>query len=133
MVNAATAVAAALRPIARFTASDGTGSVGQTIRLDGSASAAANGHTITTWTWTSSPSVSIEGANRPTASFVFPALRPITVTLTITDDAGRQDAATLTIDSSTGIGSDGGSGACGTELLALAGLALARWRRRNLN
>ncbi len=133
MVNAATAVAAALRPIARFTASDGTGSVGQTIRLDGGASAAANGHTITTWTWTSSPSVSIEGANRSVASFVFPALRPITVTLTVADDAGRQDAATLTIDSSTGIGSGGGSGALGAELLALAGLALARWRRRNLN
>jgi len=133
MVNAATAVAAALRPIARFTASDGTGSVGQTIRLDGSASAAANGHTITNWTWTSSPSVSIEGANRSVASFVFPALRPITVTLTVTDDVGRQDSATLTIDSSTGIGSNGGSGALGAELLVLAGLALARWRRRNLN
>jgi serine protease len=133
MVNAATAVAAALRPIARFTASDGTGSVGQTITLDGSASAAATGHTIATWAWSSNPSVSIAGASRVVASFVFPALRPITVTLTVTDDAGRADSTTLTIDSSTGIGSDGGGGALGAELAALAGLALARWRRRNLN
>jgi serine protease len=133
MVNAAAAVAAALRPIASFTASDRTGSVGQTITLDGSASAAATGHTIATWAWTSSPSVSIEGANRSVAIFVFPALRPITATLTITDDAGRQDSATLTIDSTTGIGSDGGGGVLGAELAALAGLALARWRRRNLN
>jgi serine protease len=133
MVNAAAAVAAALLPIASFTASDRTASIGQTIRLDGSASTAATGHTIATWAWTSSPSVPIKGANGPVASFVFPALRPIAVRLTITDDAGRQDSAMLTIDSTTGIASNGGGGALGAELAALAGLALARWRRRNLN
>jgi serine protease len=134
MVDAPAAVEAALRPIASFTASDLSGSLGQTITLDGSASAAATGHTIASWAWTASPSVDFEGRNRSIARFVFPALRPIEVTLTITDDAGRQDSATLTINSSTGIAKDGGgSGALGAELALLAALALARWRRRNLN
>jgi serine protease len=132
MVNAAAAVAAALLPIAGISASDHSGSIGQTITLDGSASTAAPGHRIATWAWSSSPSVDFANANQPVARFVFPALRPITVKLTITDEGGRQDSASLTINSSTGIGS-GGGGACGAELAVLAALALARWRRRNLN
>jgi serine protease len=133
MVNAAAAVDAALRPIASISASDHSGSVGQTIRLDGSASAASTGHVIVAWAWSSDPSVSIADRNQPKASFVFPALRPITVTLTVTDDVGRSDSASLTIDSSTGIASNGGSGALGPELAVLAALVLAQRRRRNLN
>ena len=135
MVNAAAAVDAALRPIAALSASDHSGSVGQTIRLDASGSSAATGHSIVAWAWSASPSVNIAGRNQAQASFVFPALRPITVTLTVTDDAGRTDAASLTIDSSTGIASDGGSGALGPELGLLAALLLARrrpWTRRQV-
>jgi serine protease len=133
MLNAAAAVEAALRPIANATASDHSGSVGQTIRLDGRGSLAATGHTIASWAWSANPSVSIANRDQAQASFVFPALRPITVTLTITDDAGRSDSTSLTVDSSTGIGSDGGGGALGPELALLAALELARRRRRNLN
>jgi serine protease len=133
MLNAAAAVDAALHPIAVIGTSDASGSVGQRIRLDGRDSGAATGHTIVGWSWTASPAVDIAHRNQAEASFVFPALRPITVTLTVTDDAGRTDSASATIDSSTGIGSDGGTGALGLELGLLAALLRARHRRWNLN
>ncbi|MFO1408833.1 MAG: S8 family serine peptidase [Steroidobacteraceae bacterium] len=140
MLDAAAAVDAALRPIATVSASDHSGSVGQTIRLDGSASRAATGHSIVAWSWTSSPSVDIADRTQAQASFLFPALRPITVTLKVTDDSGRTDSASITIDSSTGIASGGGgSGALGPELGLLAALLVARRRGprprapRNLN
>ena len=133
MLNAAAAVDAALEPIASISASDQSGSVGQTIRLDGSASKAATGHAIIGWAWSASPSVDIADKDQAKANFVFPALRPITITLTVTDDAGRSDSASLTINSSTGIASDGGGGALGAELGLLAGLLYARRRVRNLN
>ncbi len=133
MLNAAAAVDAALRPIALVSASDASGSLGQTIRLDGSGSGAATGHSIVGWSWSASPSVDIANRNQPQASFVFPALRPVTVTLTVTDDAGRSESSSLTIDSSTGIGSDGGGGAIGPEWILLAALLRVRRRPRNLN
>jgi serine protease len=136
MVNAAGAVAAALRPIASFLASDTEGSVGQTITLDGTSSMAATGHAITRWEWSASPQVRFARGNEAIAEFVFPALRPITVTLTVTDDAGRRDSISLTIDSSTGIASSGGGGRFGIELWALAALAclvVSRGRRRRPN
>jgi hypothetical protein len=133
MLNAAAAVDAALRPIAVIDSSDASGSVGQRIRLDGRASGAATGRTIVGWSWTASPSVDIANRNQAEASFIFPALRPITVTLTVTDDAGRTDSTSATIDSSTGIGSDGGGGALGLELVLLTALLRARRRGPNLN
>ncbi|MCC7462736.1 MAG: S8 family serine peptidase [Gammaproteobacteria bacterium] len=134
MLNAAAAVDAALRPIAVIEASDDSASVGQTIRLDGRDSGAATGHAIVGWSWTSSPSVDIANRTQPEANFLFPALRPVTVTLTVTDDAGRTDSTSATIVSSTGIGSgEGGGGVLGLELGLLAALLLARRRWPNLN
>ena len=66
-----------------------------------------------------------------TARVVFPALRPITITLTVTDDIGRQDQASKTIESSAYNTEGGGSALAPDGLLVLAGAAaLAFWRRR---
>lgn len=117
MLNATAAVAAALRPIASATSSVSVASVGQRITLDGSASSAATGHTISRYAWTSDQGVSIGSADAAVAQVVFPALRPITLTLTITDDAGQRDSASVTIDST--LTSKGGGGALDPATLLL--------------
>lgn len=138
MVNATAAVAAALRPAAVATSSVSSASIGQRITLDGSASSVAKGHTIASYAWTSDTGIGITSASSAVAQVVFPALRPITLTLTVTDDAGRRDSASVTIDSSlTSLGNAGGGGALGTGTLLLLGLLLGgAWRqtaRRNRN
>ena len=120
MLNATAAVASALRPIASATSSVSIASIGQRITLDGSASSAAAGHTISRYAWTSDQGVSISNADAAVAQVVFPALRPITLTLTITDDAGQRDSASVTIDST--VTSPGGSGAL--DFATLLGIAL---------
>jgi hypothetical protein len=134
MVNATAAVAAALRPSAVATSSLSVASIGQRITLDGSASSAALGHSIASYAWTSDQGLSIANAGSAVAQVVFPALRPITLTLTVTDEGGRRDSATVTIDSSlTSSGGSSGGGAIGSEtlwcLLALLMLAARRYSR----
>jgi serine protease len=132
MLNAAAAVGLALNPQASIVTSADTARVGQSITLDGSTSTAAAGRLISTYHWTSDPNVAIENAGTAIARIVFPALRPITVTLTVTDDVGRQDQASKTINS-VALSAGGGRGALAPEaLLALAGAAtLAFLRRRS--
>ncbi len=133
MVNAAAAVAAALRPAASVVTSVDRASVGQRVTLDGTGSSAARGYAIAAYQWTADPDVSIADAGTASASLVFPALRPVTVTLTVTDDAGRQAQASKIIDGSVGA-SGSGSGAIDLATLAwLVGgcvLAIMTWRRR---
>jgi hypothetical protein len=62
---------------------------------------------------------------------IFPALRPITVTLTVTDNLGRKDIASKTIDS-VALSAGGGGGALTPTVLAVLalGAGAASWRRR---
>jgi serine protease len=120
MLNAAAAVAAALIPNASVVTSADRASAGQSVTLDGSASTAARGYQIASYHWTANPDVSIADASAAIASLVFPALRPVTVTLTVTDDAGRQAQASKTIDG-TAVSAGGGGG--GFDYMALAWLA----------
>ena len=131
MLNAPAALEAALRPIAIFTSSKATATMGERIQLDGRDSLAAGGHYIASYQWSTSPGISISQPNSAQAEIVFPALRPITVYLTVTDEAGRSDTTSLEIQSSFGGGGgDGGGGSMGLAPLALALLWLARrvWR-----
>lgn len=130
MLNAVAALAQALRPIAAATASETTASPGDNITLDATGSKAAAGHAIVGWQWTSSASLS--NASSATAKLVFPALRPVTVTLTVTDDLGRTDSTDITINShlvSAGSSGGGAMPAWALVLLALAALLRLRGRR----
>jgi len=64
------------------------------------------------------------------AKIIFPALRPITVTLTVTDSVGRQDQASKTINSVALSAGGGGGVMAPDELLALACAAALAFRRR---
>jgi len=132
MLNAAAAVLAALAPGVSVVTSVDRASVGQSVTLDGSGSTAAPPSQIVSYYWASDPAVSITNASSAVAKLVFPALRPVTVTLTVTDDAGRQAQAFKTI-SGTEVSAGGGSGAM--DLITLvslcgAGLAAITSRRR---
>ena len=122
MLNAVAAVAQALYPIASIATSTDKASLGQTVTLDGRDSAASSNHAIAAYQWTSNPSVAISNSNTSLAKLKFPALRPITVTLTVTDDAGRQDTGTKTINS-TALSAGGGGGALGFAGLLMLVLA----------
>jgi serine protease len=132
MLNAVAALGQALFPQVSLVTSVDSASFGQSISLDGSASTAASGRTIASWTWSSDPSVAIANASSPKATVVFPALRPLTITLTITDDLGRSATASKTIYSGLlPVGRSGGGGlpAWALGLLAAALLASRLGRR----
>jgi serine protease len=125
MINAPAAVLAALRPLAVIKSSATIGSIGQRISLDGSGSAATNTRRIASYQWSVDPSISILNPTAAMAEIVFPATRPITVTLVVTDDTGAQDTSSLLIASAvTGTGSGGGGVFGLLDLLLLAMLAL---------
>ena len=65
-------------------------------------------------------------SSSPSARLVFPALRPLTVTLRITDEGGRSDTVSKTIDS-VALKAGGGGGAFPAWALALL---LAVWLAR---
>lgn len=134
MINAAAALARSLNPLASMTTSTDKASVGESVTLDGSASSAAASYTIASYQWTSDPAVSIENATTAVAKLIFPALRPITVTLTVTDSAGRTDTVTKTINS-VALSQGGGGGIVGPAglLLLAAGAGLAFRRRQGMS
>jgi serine protease len=131
MVNAASAVLAAAGMFVQITPSSTTGSPGQRIRLDGSASTAATGYTIASYQWATIPTTSdqLVNANQAVATLVVPSFRSIDVTLTITDNVGRTATATTTIRSALGEAS-GAGGFEGPWLWPLAALALWQLYRR---
>ena len=123
MANALGSVRAALRPIAAvsFPASIAAGT---NVTLSGSGSAAACNHTISSYAWTVvSPTTNppaIQNANTAAATVIAP-VAPTTyvLELTVTDDAGRTDAADVVM-TSTAAGSSApavaGSTACPTSV-----------------
>ncbi len=132
MLNAPAALAKALQPQASVVVTPGTASIGQTVTLDGSASSAASGSYLASYHWTVDPDVAIADASSPVASLKFPAFRPITVTLTVTDSLGREDAASQVVNSRAFRAPSGGSGemAPGTLLILASGACGAFLRRR---
>jgi serine protease len=99
MANAPGALGAALRPIAAV-AVPASVTANQASTLDGSGSAAANSHTITTYQW--SPvsgglSLTLQNATKAKATVTAPSCGIGTVSLTVTDDAGRTDTADVVI------------------------------------
>ena len=102
MANARGAVVEALRPVAVATASPSTAATGQTVSLDGSASAASTGRSIVAYAWTvvtsSGPAPVIANANTPTASFTTTDTGALTLRLTVTDDQGAQDSADVSVN-----------------------------------
>jgi serine protease len=111
MANAAAAVVAAAGMFVQITPSSTTGYPGQKIKLDGSGSTAATGHSIVSYQWVTDPPTSgqLVNANTAVATLVVPSFRSIGVTLTITDDIGRTATASVTIRSTLGAASGAGA------------------------
>lgn len=133
MLNAQAAVQAATGPVAAATSSESKASIGDKVTLSASGSSAADGHSIVSYHWSTDPSVSISGQGTASAWLYYPSTRPMTVTLTVTDDAGLTDSTTLSIDGAVAAGTHYGGGALGRELPVLALLAgwlVLRRRRR---
>ena len=100
MANASGAVTAALRPIAAV-AVPASLAPGMNVTLQGAGSAAACHHAVGTYAWSivNGTTSGISGANTDTAVVVAPSSGSFTVRLTVTDDAGRQDTANVTVSS----------------------------------
>jgi len=92
MLNAANAVNEALRPIAAISSSTATNS----ISLSSTGSAAADGHQIVGYLWTSTNGT-LSNADQAGATLTASSSGTATVTLTVTDDAGKTDTASTTI------------------------------------
>ena len=121
MANAHGAVNAALRPIAGVNAPASV-VAGQMAQLQGSGAAAA-GRSVTTYSWaqTSGPSLMLQNASSATATVTPPACGLATATLTVTDNIGLQDTATVVISptaTTTTAPTTAGALACSTATAA---------------
>jgi serine protease len=93
MVNALSAVQAALNPIAVIT------NAGSNTAFDASGSVAACGLTVASYAWSASGGVTIQsGANSPQVTVVSTGAAG-TLTLTVTDSTGRMDSGTVSFTS----------------------------------
>jgi len=102
MANAFGAVKAALRPIAAVTLPTAV-SAGQSVSLGAENSAAATGHVISSYQWTSvgKQAATITNATSAAATVTAPSCGFVTVRLSITDDAGRNDTADVVMSPTT--------------------------------
>jgi serine protease len=98
MASAPGALNAAQRPIAAVSVPASV-TAGQAVALTGTGSAAQASHTITTYAWANAggETLSLQNANTASASVTLPKCGVSTVTLTVTDDAGRQDTGAVSI------------------------------------
>ncbi len=98
MASASGALNAALRPVAavRVPASVAPG---MNVTLDASGSSAACHHTIASYQWASSDQAAhpVTNFTGPSTTVTAPASGTFNVTLTVSDDAGKQDPATVIV------------------------------------
>jgi serine protease len=92
MVNALSAVNAALNPIAVITAGGGN-------TFNAGGSVAACSLTLVSYAWTASGGVSVQGAANASQVTVMPTGSAGTLTLTVTDSAGHADTGTVSFSS----------------------------------
>jgi serine protease len=119
MASASGALNAALRPVAavRVPASVAPG---MNVTLDASGSSAACHHTIASYQWASSDQAHpVTNSTGPSTTVTAPASGTFNVTLKVTDDAGKQDPATVTVGSTAATSSapaTAGTNACLTAI-----------------
>jgi hypothetical protein len=110
MLDAQAAVIAAQRPavLAQVT---GTPGAGRTLTLDGSQSAASIGRSIASYAWTveslagGATTPVLASANTAMASLVTPGQGTVVLRLTVTDNLGSSDFATVSITGTGGVSS----------------------------
>jgi serine protease len=112
MANALGAVTAALRPVAKA-AAQSTVVAGQPVTLSAATSLAANGRSIVGYLWSvvcggGAPSATDSAATTVTA----PTSGSITVSVVVTDDAGKQDSTRLVVNSTSAVPPPAGSTGC---------------------
>jgi hypothetical protein len=119
MASASGALKAALRPVAavRVPASVAPG---MNVALDASGSSAACNHTIASYQWASNDSAHpVSSSSGPSTTVTAPASGTFSVTLTVTDEAGKQDPATVIVSSTAATSSapaTAGTNACLTAI-----------------
>jgi hypothetical protein len=115
MANASGALGAALRPVAAVKVPASV-APGMNVTLDASGSRAACKHTIASYQWASSdPAHPVTSSTGPSTTVTAPATGTFSVTLTVTDDAGKTDPATVTVGSTAATSSapaTAGTNAC---------------------
>ena len=119
MASASGALSAALRPVAAVTVPASV-APGMNVTLDASGSSAACHHTIASYQWASSdPAHPVTSTTGPSTTVTAPASGTFNVTLTATDDAGKQDLATVIVGSTaatTSAPATAGTNACLTAI-----------------
>jgi serine protease len=119
MASASGALNAALRPVAAVKVPASIAPA-MNVTLDASGSGAACSHTIASYQWASSdPAHPVTNSTGPSTTVTAPASGTFTVTLTVTDDAGKQDLATVTVGSTAATSSapaTAGTNACLTAI-----------------
>ena len=125
----------AAAPVSAVSVSDTAPPAGTTVRLDGSGSTAAPGHSVASYAWSVVSGGGLaqisSGANSAVATLVTSAPGSVIVRLRITDDAGTVATADSTINVAAALGGGGGGGAMNVRwLLALSAAVLLLWRRR---
>jgi serine protease len=128
MANANGAVNEALRPIAAVLTPTSV-SAGQNVSLQATGSAAACGRTVSSYAWTVvSGTAALTNANTNTVGLTAPTSGTVTVRVTVTDDAGRTDAADVVVSptsATTTAPSNAGTKACLTAVVPPAGISIA--------
>jgi len=129
MASASGALNAALRPIAAVKL-PASASAGMNVTLDASGSGAACKHTVASYQWASSDPAGhpVNPATGSSTTVIAPASGTFNVTLTVTDDAGKVDQATVTVSSTAATSSapaTAGTTACLTAISVPSGVTVS--------
>jgi serine protease len=129
MASASGALNAALRPIAAVKLPASV-SAGMNVTLDASGSGAACKHTVASYQWASSDPAGhpVNPAAGSSTTVIAPASGTFSVTLTVTDDAGKVDQATVTVSSTAATSSapaTAGTTACLTAISVPSGVTVS--------